>query len=545
MHGFAPHAEALALGEPSALAEQVFVRMADGVRLATDVYLPEGSTRPRPTVLIRLPYDKSAPFAFMEPISRVLTADGYAVVVQDVRGKARSEGATEAFVHEVADGHATLDWVVDQPWCDGRVAMFGDSYYGFTQWAAAVSGHPALVCMVPRVTSSDIGGDWMYDGGVFCLYTMAEWAIGTWVDNRLYHADIDWSVRPLDAILPAHHEGRRSASLDRWAALAPDDPAWTRGIYGTPDPLRRIAIPVLHSPGTYDVFRRGQLRDWAALRLGPAGGAQRLVLDATDHFDDQHPGDGEPEPDFLEDPAAFDRFLPRYLAPARAFLRAHLLGDGRDASAPVRVRVAHHGWVETTDWPPPGSAPHVWYLQPGGGLGAAASTSATLAWHHDPADLVPDPVADPWRPLLERIDEAPLHRRGDVHVFRAEPVERDLDLVGGASLLAVAAADADAASLIATLLDVHPDGRCERIAEGARRIGRAEDPAAIDFGPVAYRLRSGHALAVALAASMFPRYLPTLVASGDPWTAEPGAPIVHRVELGGSAGAKLLLSVLD
>jgi putative CocE/NonD family hydrolase len=398
---------------------------------------------------------------------------------------------------------------------------------------------------VPRVTSSDIGGDWMHDGGVFCLYTMVEWAIGTWVDQRLYHADIDWSIRPLDAILPTHHAGRRSASLDRWVGMAPDDPAWTRGIYGTPDPLRRIAIPVLHSPGTYDVFRRGQLRDWAALRLGPAGGAQRLVLDATDHFDDLHPGDGDPAPDFLEEPAEFDRFLPRYLEPARRFLRAHLLGEGTDAAAPVRVRVAHRGWLEAAEWPPAGSVPRVWHLQTGGGLGAPSATASTLAWEHDPADPVPDPVADPWRPLLERVDEAPLHRRGDVHVFRSAPVERDVDLVGGGALLAVAAADADAASLVATLLDVHPDGRCERISEGARRIGREEGPAAIDFGPVAHRLRPGHALAVAVAASMFPRYLPTMAASGDPWRAEPGAPIVHRVGLGGSAGARLVLSVLD
>lgn len=545
MNGSAHPAEALPLGEPSALATQEFVRMGDGVRLATDVYLPDGPGRPRPAVLIRLPYDKSAPFAFMEPISRVLTADGFAVVVQDVRGKARSEGATEAFIHEVADGHATLDWIVAQPWSDGRVGMFGDSYYGFTQWAAAVSGHPALACMVPRVTSTDIGGDWMHDGGVFCLYTMVEWAIGTWVDAPLYHADIDWSIRPLDAILPAHHGGRRSTSLDRWTGMAPDDPGWRRGIYGASDPLRGIAIPVLHSPGTYDVFRRGQIRDWAALRLGPAGGAQRLVLDATDHFDDLHPGDADPEPDFLEDAAAFDRFLPRYLEPARRFLRAHLLADGDDDTPPVRVRVAHRGWVEAAEWPPAGCRPRVWCLQPGGGLGAAAAATTALTWQHDPSDPVPDPVTDPWRPLLERIDEAPLHRRGDVHVFRSEAVDRDLDLVGGASLLAIATAEADLAALVATLLDVHPDGRCERISEGACRIGRDAQPTAIDFGPVAHRLRPGHVLAVAVAASMFPRYLPTLRPTGDPWLAEPGPPIAHRVDLGGSAGARLVLSVLD
>ena len=69
------------------------------------------------------------------------TARGYRMVVQDVRGKFRSEGETLLFVNEAYDGHDTLDWIIAQPWSDGRVGMFGDSYYGFTQWAAASTSH--------------------------------------------------------------------------------------------------------------------------------------------------------------------------------------------------------------------------------------------------------------------------------------------------------------------------------------------------------------------------------------------------------------------
>ena len=132
--------------EPAPLdarAEQAMVPMRDGMRLATDVYLPP---RPAglPAVLVRLPYDKCARYTFMPQIAPFVTDRGYAFVVQDVRGKFRSEGETLPFVHEVEDGYDTLEWIAAQPWSDGAVGMWGDSYYGYTQWAAVASGHPAL-----------------------------------------------------------------------------------------------------------------------------------------------------------------------------------------------------------------------------------------------------------------------------------------------------------------------------------------------------------------------------------------------------------------
>ena len=75
----------------------------------------------------------------MPQTARYMMGRGYHVVVQDVRGKFRSEGETVMFVHEAADGSDTIDWIVEQDWCDGSVAMWGDSYYGFTQFAALSS----------------------------------------------------------------------------------------------------------------------------------------------------------------------------------------------------------------------------------------------------------------------------------------------------------------------------------------------------------------------------------------------------------------------
>ena len=140
----------------SPLATEHLVRMRDGARLATDVYLPEGLDGVTETVLVRLPYDKCGDYCFMPRLAPLFTAQRYAFVVQDVRGKFRSEGDDIPFVNEVLDGYDTLDWIVGQPWSNGRVGMFGDSYYGYTQWACVASGHPALRAICPRCTGADV-----------------------------------------------------------------------------------------------------------------------------------------------------------------------------------------------------------------------------------------------------------------------------------------------------------------------------------------------------------------------------------------------------
>src|SRR4029078_10131833 len=132
----------------------------------------------------------------MPRLAAWFTERGYAFVAQDVRGRARSEGETFAFVDEVSDGGAALDWIVDRSWSNGVVGMFGDSYYGWTQWAAVASGHDALKAIVPRGRSVEIGTDWRETGGVFNAYQMIEWAAGTWSGTENFEGDLDWTVRP-------------------------------------------------------------------------------------------------------------------------------------------------------------------------------------------------------------------------------------------------------------------------------------------------------------------------------------------------------------
>lgn len=149
--------------------------MRDGVRLSADVYRPRrpdrGMVSPLPVILIRMPYGKAEAYCALPREGRFFAKCGYVCVVQDVRGRFASDGEFDPFVNEGRDGWDTLDWIAAQPWCDGNIGMTGESYFGYTQWAVAVLGHPGLECISPGDTSADVYGTWVYNHGAFCLQT--------------------------------------------------------------------------------------------------------------------------------------------------------------------------------------------------------------------------------------------------------------------------------------------------------------------------------------------------------------------------------------
>lgn len=528
------------------------VRMRDGVRLATDVFLPTGAG-PFATVLVRLPYDKSGPFSFMSEVATRVIDRGFAFVVQDVRGKIRSEGETFAFVHEVEDGYDTLDWIAAQRWSDGAIGMFGDSYYGFTQWAAMASGHPALRAIVPRMTTTEVGTDWMYLDGVFNVSTMVEWAIHTWVDKPLNEHRIDWGVRPLADVARTTLGGSTSPSLEAWAQMPSDHPFWTREVYAG-HKLTAGRIPTLHVGGFYDVFSRGQLRDFARARRGARPHDQFLVMDASDHFDDVLTSTGTTV-DYALTPATLDGHLDQhYLPDALEFLDHYL--RGRDTRLPnVRWSLGTAGWQESETWPParavelllyPADAVHAGVGPQGGALATSPDTmDGTVSWVHDPADPVPSMIDDPWRPLLRLPDERPVQVRDDVVTFTADPYQTALDLAGPVRLTASISASSDTTHLIARLLDVSPTGESRLIVEGAClvREARAGAVVIVDLGDTGYRVDVGHRLRLAVSSSYYPRWAVHPGTDENPFTAERFVPTTARLHLSGDR-TRLSLTVL-
>lgn len=149
------------------------VPMPDGVTLLADRYAPPGD-RPGPVVLVRTPYGRDRQLALLygAPFAR----RGLQVVIQSVRGTFGSGGAFAAFHHEKDDGLATIAWLREQPWCDGRVATMGSSYLGYTQWAVAPYVDPPLAAMCPAITGSEFNSATYLGGGVG-LRGAFEWGV--------------------------------------------------------------------------------------------------------------------------------------------------------------------------------------------------------------------------------------------------------------------------------------------------------------------------------------------------------------------------------
>src|SRR6185503_19489789 len=129
-------------------------QMRDGVTLRANVYRPATEDQ-WPVLLTRLPYGKDLPIgsSMMDPGQ--VARRGYVVIVQDTRGRWTSEGAWMPFVNEAEDGVDTLAWAAQLPYSNGQVGMYGGSYFGFTQWSAAVHQPPSLKAMIPLQTWND------------------------------------------------------------------------------------------------------------------------------------------------------------------------------------------------------------------------------------------------------------------------------------------------------------------------------------------------------------------------------------------------------
>jgi putative CocE/NonD family hydrolase len=526
-------ARPLPLGPLDPRADQVMVGMRDGVGLATDVYLPAGRG-PFPTVLTRLPYDKTGRDCFIPWVAAYMNERGYAFVAQDTRGKGRSEGATIAFVNELADGYDCLDWLAGAAWCDGAIGMWGESYFGFTQWAAAASGHPALRAIVPRNTTADVAGDWLHRQGVPRLAFPLAWAADTWIDNQMYGivaADLDWTAGDPDAVLAGVHGDRSSASVDHWRANPPDSPVWDRPPFCADQVAAGLKIPALHVGGWFDIFRRGQMRAWRAARRGSSA-PQPLMMDAVDHA---HVGWSTEPPgpvDLHAIPSAeIEAFMPEYLDPTLAFYDVVLRGIG-PAAPTVRWRAGGGEWQSDAGWPPAGAATLRLELvdagaalrgPDGGGLCPRADASAsTVSWAHDPGDPVPSLYVDELQSLAAPPDDRLLAGRSDLLRFTSDAFPAGLRIAGPVRVRVATTAAAPTAATTAKLIDVGPDGATRRLLDGAvaHRADTRPSPVAIDLGDLAHDLAPGHRLRLEVAASSYPQFLPqqaaerTLVAGG-------------------------------
>lgn len=267
------------LTHPVETTPKTLTPMRDGIQLATTLALPKGAGK-APTILIRTPYGREGTmFAYSHFAQR-----GYNVVVQDTRGKGDSQGKFDPFMGEIEDGYDTLEWITKQQWSDGSVGMIGGSYLGYVQWAAAMSKHPALKCIIPQVSPPEPTRNVPWDHGVFMLQPNLWWANIVRGQNADLSTAATLSLDPKALYtLPLSRAddvffGRNLPFFDSWLKR-PRLEDWKGAI--TQKGIGEVKIPVLHVSGTWDGDGIGTLLNWQAQRKN--GGNQWMVFGPWPH----------------------------------------------------------------------------------------------------------------------------------------------------------------------------------------------------------------------------------------------------------------------
>lgn len=533
------------------IERDVGVAMRDGTRLAADVFRPDDD-RPHPVLMQRTPYGRTMPLYLHATGIDVLAAveRGYAVVSQDCRGRFGSEGEWRPFRHEADDGYDTVEWAAGQPWCDGRVGIWGCSYMGNTALQAAVAAPPHLTAVMSYMGGPRPHQGWAYTGGAFELGFASFWTTrGAW--ETLRRSDLGDEARaaltaelraaterPTAVIgrLPvAEADGTRPELVPFWREWLehPELDAWWLEV-DVPARADAIAVPVLHITGVHDNFLGGHLALEAALRAHPSAevrDAHRFVLGPWDHesYQTSRPA-ASGQVDF--GPEARNGFALND-ALSRDWFDFWMLGEDTPLTRTPRVRHFRTGtgeWRHEDVWPPPHQELAL-HPAPGGALLAApAAGDSSDTYRYDPRDPTPSvggrtlsPVYHP--PGVQ--DQAAREARADVVSYTTEPLDGPVVAAGEARVELRAASSCEDTDFTATLVDVEPDGYCRNVAEGivrARHRDGAErllvpgEPArlTIDLMAVTHAFRPGHRIRLDVASAAYPHFSRNLNAAVRP-----------------------------
>ena len=495
------------------------VTMRDGVRLYANVYLPSENHR-LPALLVRTPYGKGTDIT---QHYQAFVDHGYAVVVQDVRGRYESEGAFQPLTQETADGDDTLNWVARQPWSNGKIGMMGGSYVGIVQWKAALANNPHLKAIFPVVSGYDDYRDRYYStGGAMKLGNRLEWMSEN-MRAPGYHQDFSKFVLHLPV---------RSSDI---AALG-----WTSPMYqdiiqhptfdsfwraiSTKEHLDRVKVPVFAVGGWYDNFVQSDLEAYAARRK--SNGLSRVLVGPWAHnmsvpFEGVDFGQESNVPIRQLQLEWFDQFL-----------------MGKDtpllSQPPAKIFVmGANKWREETSWPPEEARTKVFYLASGGNAnslsgdgsladGPARKTAADR-FVFDPYAPVPtrggavccNPKIFPWGP----IDQRGVESRKDVLVYSTKPLKHDVEAIGPVQAVLYVASSARDTDFTAKLVDVFPDGTARNLTDGILRLryrNSLEKPelakpgeiyrVTVDAGVTSNVFQRGHRIRIEISSSNFPRF---------------------------------------
>ncbi len=540
------------MSEPRMIVERnVEATMRDGTILRANVYRPDGAERV-PVLLQRTPYGKDGSDV---PFCLLSAARGYAVVVQDTRGRWDSDGTHYPMRDEFDDGYDSVAWAAAQPWANGRVGMWGGSYVGYTQWAAAATNPPALVTIAPDVTFTDLYRDCFVPGGALALGVAVSWGLGSAASMAIQRLDAPLETKcalneELADALDAMSMGGlfRTLPLAKMPLLSREDITGRAfleffshreydAFWAQMDIRRRlseIAVPAYHLGGWYDLFAKATMDNYVQMRQRaasePARVGQKIIMGPWLHG----PLAGVVgEVDFGV--RAGEMFVLPYELRWRWFdywLKG--IANGIMDEPPVRIFVmGRNAWRDEMEWPLARTVYTPCYLHSAGRANSLRG-DGVLSLQEAAAEPADRYTYEPKNPVPTRggglccsqaalpagaYDQRKIEERQDVLVYTSEPLERELEVTGPVKVILHASSSAVDTDYTAKLVDVGVCGYARNVCDGIVRaryrkgVERAEllTPGEIveytlDLGPTSNVFMAGHRLRLEISSSNYPHY---------------------------------------
>ena len=510
----------------------------DGVKLDADIYRPDTDTE-LPILLMRQPYGREIASTVVYAHPRWYAAQGYIVVIQDVRGRGTSQGEFDLFTYEVDDGLDTINWVSQLPNSTGKVGMYGFSYQGMTQLYTAAHQPECLKAIAPAMVAYDLYTDWAYENGAFCLFANLAWAIQLAGETARLKADEASYLKlraaagnlPLNGSIPANPELMRELAPDsfyhQWLHNYDPDAEYWR-MRSPKYLLDNVDLPMLHVGGWFDPYLRGTLNlyqamtaqckqpqhlligPWAHLPWGRKLGARGYGAEAQNPIDEIQV-----------------RWFDYWLKDRDTGLL--------DEPTIALFSMGSNQWREFERLP---EEQKVFYLA-SDGLASIREDSGMLWQYEDDIQSTPRQlletdftetitefenntdvlVHDPWRPVPSlgghssfpggSFERSALDCRSDVLTYTSAPLETELQIAGAITLEIYCTVENPSFDLCAVLSTVNPDGAVFNFTQGYISVNSSSyDPTLIKIPLQAscIAIAPGNSLRLSLSAACFPAY---------------------------------------
>jgi putative CocE/NonD family hydrolase len=493
--------------EGVSVVKNALIRMRDGVNLAADLYLPD-SDHPCPANLVYSPYRKDDLGSKAATLS-YFAQRGHAGVVVDIRGTGSSEGQSTRMMSRVEreDGYDVVEWIAEQPWCNGKVGMWGVSYPGFTSLQVAAMKPPHLGAIAPIDADPDLYLGFAYPGGCLnALQLCGGYGPFMLVSNLMsplyFDSEARWK-RVWDEHLEKNEPWLVSALAHPFR-----DAYWKES--SILDAIEEIEVPVLAIGSWRDLFPSAPLQLYSRLKS-----PKKIIVGPWVHGD----------PDTVVPPPRID-YLELILRWWDYWLKGQ--NNGIMDDAPITIFVQGKREEEGAVWRGEDSLPSgaeiLLYLSDG-----------TLAAKPPPQEITLDFAADDtagvdaglWDPMGATIVGLPLDQRRDDAVsliFDSEVLEKSIDLFGIPRVNLFCSFSSPRANVVVKLNDVSPERRRSTListgwmnlehVDELHEKGRIVEPGsvyslAIPLGASCYRIMPGHRIRLSISGTDFPRIWPS------------------------------------